>query len=118
MRQKMGVTRTISTSVEEKDWKLLSHLRDAGARCLHAWATGARVAAAAGVREAEGPVEETRARQPQLMGALALIGAGLGGLEPHKTSSFELQFPPAKKGRAHQHPKLLPAVGGCAERRN
>ena len=51
--------------------KLLSHLRDAGAAATAAcaWATGARVAAAAGVGGSEGPVEETRRqRQPQLLG--------------------------------------------------
>lgn len=93
--------------------KLLSHLRDAGAAATAAcaWATGARVAAAAGVGGSEGPVEETRRqRQPQLLGRPGTHRRWAGRGWAHKTSSFEHTVPTSQEkdgARSTQNYSLL-----------
>ena len=93
--------------------KLLSHLRDAGAAATAAcaWATGARVAAAAGVGGSEGPVEETRRqRLPQLLGRPGTHRRWAGRGWAHKTSSFEHTVPTSQEkdgARSTQNDSLL-----------
>lgn len=109
MRQKMRVTRTISTSVDEKDWKSCCptcvmqvpppapELRiPALLPPLALWEAKVRFRRQGG-----------RASLSSF-GALALIGAGLTGARPTRLPLLDTRFPPAKtRTGAHATPTAL-----------
>lgn len=113
MRQKMRVTRTISTSVDEKDWKSCCptcvmqvpppapELRTpALLPPLALWEAKVRLRRQGGSASLSS------------FGALALIGAGLRGDRPTRLPLLDTRFPPAKtRTRAHAT-QLLPGAGG------
>lgn len=120
MRQKMRVTRTISTSVEEKDWKsccptcvMQVPLPAPGPRALALPLPLALGEAKVRLRRHGGSASLSS------FGALALIGAGLGGAKPTRLSLLGTPFPLAKKRREPSPPQTTPWYGsGCAcERR-
>lgn len=120
MRQKIRVTRTISTSVEEKDWKsccptcvmqVPPPLPPApGPRAL-AWPL-ALGEAKVRLRRHGGSASLSS------LGALALIGAGLGGAGPTRLPLLGTPFPPGKRRTEPTPPKTTPWCGrGCTRER-
>lgn len=114
MRQKMRVTRTISTSVEEKDWKSCCPT------CVMQVpppppAPGPR-APALPVPLALGEAKVRLRRQGgsaslSSFGARALIGTGLAGAGPTRLPLLDTRFPPAKKRMKPPPPETTPGHG-------
>lgn len=116
MRQKMRVTRTISTSVEEKDWKSCCPTCEMQVPPPPPAAPGPRaLALPLPLALGEAKVRLRRhggSASLSSLGALALIGAGLGGAGPTRLPLLAHGSNQPRKGRSPRHPKLLPGVGG------
>ena len=121
MRQKMRVTKTISTSVEENEWKsccptCVMHVPPPppapGPRALALPVPLALGEAKVRLRRHGGSASLSS------LGSLALIGAGLGGARHTRLPLLGTRFPPAKKRTEPAPPKTTPWCGrGCASER-
>lgn len=122
MRQKMRVTRTISTSVEEKDWKSCCPTCVMQVPLLPPPAPWPRaLALPLPLALGEAKVRLRRhggSASLSSLAALALIGAGLGGAGPSRLPLLSTRFSPAKKRTEPAAPKTTPWRGrGCARER-
>lgn len=118
MRQKMRVTRTISTSVEEKDWKsccptCITQVPPPapGPRALTLPLPLALGEAKVRLRRHGGSASLSS------LGALALIGAGRGGAGPTRLPLLGTPFPPARNRTEPTPPKTTPWCGVDARAR-
>lgn len=118
MRQKMRVTRTISTSVEEKDWKSCCPTCVMQVLPPPPPAPGLRAPALPlplSLGEAKVRLRRHGGNASlSSFGARALIGAGLGGAGPTRLPLSDTPFPPAKKRTEPTALETTSRTGGSA----